>query len=147
MSNKYTYTADELIKGVQKVEFKLGNYWTGAQVMPIKVVLVLSDNTVYYLLGSTDEFYQLAVTTGLEQFSFEMEAKDVKGIYFVNKSAIKGNAFLYLDDVKFLGIEGEEPEPEPEFLTVAAALAKATQECPESGNVTADLYEVKGTLY
>ena len=146
MTNKYTYTADELIKGVQKVEFKLGNYWTGAQVMPIKVVLVLSDNTVYYLLGSTDEFYQLAVTTGLEQFSFEMEAKDVKGIYFVNKSAISGSAFLYLDDVKFLGLEAEEPEPEPEFLTVAAALEKATKECPNNGNMTAEMYTIKGVI-
>ena len=107
----YTYTFDEVYKNVSKASCKLSNHWSGAQVMPIKVILILEDGSSKYLAGSSSEFYQFPVTTGLVPLEVEFEACNVKAFRIVTKSAISGNAFLYLDDVALYGVKEEQPEP------------------------------------
>ena len=107
----YTYTFDQVYKNVSKASCKLSNHWSGAQVMPIKVILILEDGSSKYLAGSSSEFYQFPVTTGLVPLEVEFEACNVKAFRIVTKSAMNGNAFLYLDDVALFGVKEEQPEP------------------------------------
>ncbi len=111
MTMMYTYTFDEVYKNVSKASCKLSNHWSGAQVMPIKVILVLEDGSLKYLAGDASNFYQFPVTTGLVPLEVEFEACNVKAFRIVTKSAIQGNAFLYLDDVALFGVKEEQPEP------------------------------------
>ena len=111
MTMMYTYTFDEVYKNVSQASCKLSNHWSGAQVMPIKVILILEDGSSKYLAGSSSEFYQFPVTTGLVPLEVEFEACNVKAFRIVTKSAMNGSAFLYLDDVALFGVKEEQPEP------------------------------------
>lgn len=107
MTMRYTYTPDDILENIGKVTFKLGNYFNGAQVAPIKVAVIHEDDSVEYLVGSTDDFYQFHVTTGLEQFECELNAvKNIKAIRFVFKSPAS-SAYIYLDDLSFFKVVEE----------------------------------------
>ena len=132
MALKYTYTPDALLENVTKVSFDLGNYFGGAIAAPIKVALVLKDNSIVYLLGDASNFYSFPVTTALEAQSFELEeALNVKAFYISFKSSAN-SAYIYLDNLLFEGfgkIEGEEPgdETAPVITIAPEALALLSQ--------------------
>ena len=111
---KYTYTADQVLTNITNFSFKFGNYYN-AQPAKAKLALVLSDNTVYYLLGSTDTWYDIPVTTGLVPVAFEnLPNLNVKGFYISFYSTINGSAYLYVDDFKFES--PAEPQPYESFV-------------------------------
>ena len=108
MTYKYTYTLDEPLENIGKVSLKLSNHWSGAQAMPIKVAVVLSDDSIVYILGSSSEFYSFHVTTGLEEFSQTFDPSEVKAFYIVTKSPKADGGYLYLDDLEFFtAVEAE----------------------------------------
>ena len=130
----YTYTFDQVYKNVSKASCKLSNHWSGAQVMPIKVILILEDGSSKYLAGDASNFYQFPVTTGLVPLEVEFEACNVKAFRIVTKSAMNGSAFLYLDDVALFGVKEEpetpvEPDPQPQVETLPINLAFTADNC------------------
>ena len=108
MTLKYTYTPDAVLENVTKVSFDLGNYFTGAIAAPIKVALVLEDNSIVYLLGDASNFYSFPVTTALEAQTFTLEnAVNVKAFYVSFKSSAN-SAYIYLDNLLFAGPKAAE---------------------------------------
>ena len=100
MTNKFTYTPDATIEGATKFEITLGNYFSNAIAAPIKIALVDTNNGVHYVCGSSSEFYNVPVTTGMDEtISAEFDAIDVKAFYIVFKSSKNESVYLYLDDI------------------------------------------------
>ena len=114
----YRYNLDEVVKGVNTASIKIGNYFSGAAVAPMKVVLVLEDDSLVYLMGDANNFYSFLVTTGLEPLSVTLPQNvNVKAFYIVIKSALSGGGYIYIDDVELKYAEPETPvQPEPDTL-------------------------------
>ena len=114
----YRYNLDEVVKGVNTASIKIGNYFSGAAVAPMKVVLVLEDDSLVYLMGDANNFYSFPVTTGLEPLSVTLPQNvNVKAFYIVIKSALSGGGYIYIDDVELKYVEPETPvQPEPDTL-------------------------------
>ena len=113
ISHKYTYTPDALLKNVSKFSIDLGNYYSGVEA-PIKIVLVKSDDTLLYIVGSESEFYTVDVTTGMNvHLEKEFDACDVKAFYIVFKTAKSDAAYLYMDNVELLKAKGQGDDPTP----------------------------------
>ena len=102
---KYTYTPDAVLENISYFSIKLSNHFSGASTASVKIAVVLEDNSVVYLLGDANTFYDFHVTTGLEQFEKALDAPvNVKAFYIVFKSALN-SAYLYMDDVTFAKIK------------------------------------------
>ena len=114
----YRYNLDEVVRGVNTASIKIGNYFNGAAVAPMKIVLVLEDDSLVYLMGDANNFYSFPVTTGLEPLSVTLPQNvNVKAFYIVIKSALSGGGYIYIDDVELKYAEPETPvQPEPDTL-------------------------------
>ena len=116
MSYRYTYTADATLEDIACFGIKLSNHYSGS-LAKVKIAAILEDDSIMYLLGSADAYYELEVTTGRIQFTKELEqAVNVKGFYIVFNSSNGNGAFLYMDDVQFAKVksQGGEPDPQPQ---------------------------------
>ena len=100
MTHMYTYNKDGNPLGLaNSLTFKMGNYFSGAADMPIKVFLIDEDGERTYLLGSADDFYTFPVTTGLEDKAFTFDAINVVSLVFVTKSPASSSVYLYVGDM------------------------------------------------
>ena len=98
-AHKFTYNKNGSPLGVaNKLTFKAGNYFGGAQVIPVKVVLVDKAGNSTYLVGTADSFYDFPVTEDLVDQLFTFDATEVASIAIVAKSSLN-SAYLYLADI------------------------------------------------
>ena len=100
VTHMYTYNKNGNPLGLaNSLTFKMGNYFSGATDMPIKVFLIDEDGERTYLLGSNDDFYTFPVTTGLEDKAFTFDAINVVSVVFVTKSPASSSVYLYVGDM------------------------------------------------
>lgn len=99
-SYMYTYSQNDAPLGVfNRLEFKAGNYFSGARDMKIKVKVVDINGNDYYLLGGPSEWYTFHVTYGLEEFILDFPECEVKRVVFVNNSTINNPTFFYAGEM------------------------------------------------
>ena len=100
----FNYQGENPIAKGNSFSIDLGNYFTGAQPMGVKVSLFAKYNGLlqtFYVVGSTDDFYTLGVTTGLETFTFTYDYEiEIYEIRITNKSTASANCYLYMDNLK-----------------------------------------------
>ena len=77
----------------------MGNYFSNAADMPIKLFLIDAIGNRTYLLGSADEFYTFPVTSGLEAKDFTFDPINAVSVVVVTKSAVSGSVYLYIGDM------------------------------------------------
>ena len=97
--HKYTYTDEGGIGIASKITFKVGNYFGGADVIPLKVILVDYNGVNHYIVGSQDEFFDFSVTTGLVDQEFTFENIDVEKIVVCVNSKASASAYLYVGPI------------------------------------------------
>lgn len=101
MTYNYTYVGDGTGLGVANhFAIKLGNWFSGAQAMNIKISILDTSGTKHYLVGDASNFYSFPVTTTLTQLEQTLTSDiDVKSVCITTKSSMNGNAYLYMDDI------------------------------------------------
>ena len=100
MSMRWTYNKDGAALGLaNKFSLKMGNYWSNAQTMQVKIILEDYSGNKTYLMGSADAFEDFAVTTGLVDKVFTFDTIDVKSVIFVTKSTVGDSTYLYIGNV------------------------------------------------
>lgn len=113
VSYLYKYNEfNEQIGLVDYVSIDLGNYFSGAKEMDVKVSLIDSKGNKYYLIGSDKEFYKFAATTDLITLEKYLDTPvDVKYFQICIKSSLN-DAYLYADNLK-LEFKGRKEETTP----------------------------------
>ena len=100
MTMRWSYNLNGGSLGLaNKLSFKVGNYWSNAAEMQVKVKLVDKDGNDHYLIGSATEFGSVPVTTDLVDQALTFDAIDVKTVVFVTKSAVNGSTYLYVGNL------------------------------------------------
>ena len=100
MTHMYTYNKNGDPLGLaNSLTLKMGNYFSNAADMPIKLFLVDENGNRTYLLGSADEFYTFPVTSGLEAKDFTFDPINAVSVVVVTKSAVSGSVYLYVGDM------------------------------------------------
>lgn len=100
MSMRWTYNKDGAALGLaNKFSLKMGNYWSNAQTMQVKIILEDYSGNKTYLMGSADAFEDFAVTTSLVDKVFTFDTIDVKSVIFVTKSTVGDSTYLYIGNV------------------------------------------------
>ena len=127
----------------------LGNYFSGAKPMGVKVSLLVKvggyTQTVY-VLGSTDDYYTFPVTTAFETFTYvaDMEV-EVYEIRITNKSNNSGNFYLYMDNVRIFTAMNTANHTMNDDPTAPAQAATCTEAGKTAGKVCSCGYKVEGT--
>ena len=112
MTMRYTYNkAGEILGVANKLSFKAGNYWSNAEAMSVKVIIVDAAGESHYLLGSASEFATFPVTAGLVDQSFDFDDIEVVSVAIVTKSAVNGNTFLYVGNLMLTYVERDKTAP------------------------------------
>ena len=113
---RFTYNKDGEVLGVaNKLTFKVGNYYTGATAMSVKVKLVLANGSEIFIAGDANNWATIPVTNGLIDQELTFDAAEVKSVVFVTKSANNGSTYLYVGNC-VLGYE--EPASSPATFQV-----------------------------
>ncbi|MBO4667931.1 MAG: Ig-like domain-containing protein [Bacilli bacterium] len=100
MTMRWTYNLNGGSLGLaNKLTFKVGNYWSNAEAMQVKVKLVDKDGNDHFLIGSASEFGSVPVTTGLVDQELTFDPINVKSVVFVTKSAVNGSTYLYVGNL------------------------------------------------
>ena len=141
---RFTYNLDGAALGVaNKLTFKVGNYYSGAQNMSVKVKLVLTNGTEVFIAGDANNWVTIPVTSGLIDQELTFDAAEVKSVVFVTKSSISGSTYLYVGNC-VLGYEERGTAEHP--YTVEQALSVGAKLSQSNYNTTGDVVEmwVKG---
>ena len=113
---RFTYNKDGAALGVaNKLTFKVGNYYTGATAMSVKVKLVLANGTEVFIAGDANNWATIPVTSGLIDQELTFDAAEVKSVVFVTRSTNNGSTYLYVGNC-VLGYE--EPASSPATFQV-----------------------------
>ena len=108
---RFTYNKDGAALGVaNKLTFKVGNYYTGATAMSVKVKLVLVNGTEVFIAGDANNWATIPVTQGLIDQELTFDTAEVKSVVFVTRSTNNGSTYLYVGNC-VLGYE--EPSSSP----------------------------------
>ena len=100
MTNMFTYNkGGESLGLANSLTLKIGNYFTGATEIPMKLFLIDKAGNRIYLIGSADEFYAMPVTTGLEDKVFTFDPAEIVSVVVVNKSTASASVYLYMGDM------------------------------------------------
>ena len=97
-TRQYAFKLDGAI--ANSVSVKLGNYFSNAKDIEIKVSVLCKDGTTIYLMGSSDAFvtFPYQVGSGLVEQSKTFTLSACDSIIFTIKT-LTGNQYLYLDDL------------------------------------------------
>ena len=98
MSMRYTFSNGHSLGLANKLSFKVGNYFSGAQDISVKVKIVLADGSEKFIAGDADNWVTIPVGTDLVDQALTFDDAEVKAIVFVTRSAMQGNAYLYIGD-------------------------------------------------
>ena len=126
ITTRYTYSDGESLGFADSMSFELGNYYSGVAI-DMKLILIAKDDSLVYLKGTADSWFNVAVGENLELIELDFDRVEVKGIRFVIGNATK-EVYLYLDNIKLFDSQAaEQPEtPEtPEEPETPAEPAKA----------------------
>ena len=118
-TGKWTYNLDGNALGLANYfAVDLGNYFSGAKEIKLKLAVKDTSNNTYYLMGGADSFYTFPVTTDMVTLEQWLDAPiNIKSFYVVveNKSGI--NQYLYNDNFTVKYTFEKEPEPVQEPVT------------------------------
>lgn len=103
---RFTFNQGQTIGRVDYFSIDLGNYFSGATTANIKIGLLGSDNSLVYLYGDADNFYELPVGAALDKYEKEFDEIEVKGFFIEFKSSLQ-DAYIYMDNVTFKGPKGQ----------------------------------------
>ena len=113
---RFTYNKDGAALGVaNKLTFKVGNYFSGATAMSVKVKLVLANGTEVFIAGDANNWVTIPVTQGLIDQELTFDTAEVKSVVFVTRSTNNGSTYLYVGNC-VLGYE--EPASSPATFQV-----------------------------
>ena len=115
MTMRYTYSTGESLGIANKLSLRMGNYWSNAQAMSIKIKVVTTAGQDIYILGSASEFYSFHVTTDVEDIELPFDAAEIKSVVFVTKSSVQDSTYLYIGNVL---LTYEEPVSSPASFQV-----------------------------
>ena len=123
MDYTYTYTPDLKIGPANHFEVDIANDFDGAQEIKVKVKVIKTDGTDAYIMGDGSNYVSIPAGTGSRSGSWyhveqDFDLTDVKAVKFIVKSAMSGNAYLYVDNIK-VGFKSATPSPIPEVNTVS----------------------------
>lgn len=101
---QFTYNAkleagEDGLGTANSLSMKLGNWWSNAQVINLKVYVTDMSGNKHYVCGDASTYYQFAKTTDLVSFSWDFESISVKSITIVAQSAVQDSTYLYVDDI------------------------------------------------
>ncbi|MBO4623112.1 MAG: DUF5011 domain-containing protein [Bacilli bacterium] len=136
---RFTYNKDGEVLGLaNKLSFKVGNYFSGAQDFSVKVKLVLANGSEVFIAGDANNWVTIPVTQGLIDQELTFDAAEVKSVVFVTRSSISGSTYLYVGNCVLSYDKGTQANP----LTVEEALDLAARMGRSSSSAYVDVQEV-----
>lgn len=110
MSYRYTYNEGGSPLGlVDYLSIDMGNYYSVNEDMPVKIIIIDTQNVSHYLLGASggeaDKHYKVEHGTDLNKYEFSFDAIEAKSIQVVTRATFQGDTFCYIDnlEIKFRG--------------------------------------------
>jgi len=131
---RFTYNKDGEVLGLaNKLSFKVGNYFSGAQDFSVKVKLVLANGSEIFIAGDANNWVTIPVTQGLIDQELTFDAAEVKSVVFVTKSAVNGSTYLYVGNCVLSYDKGTQANPltVEEALDIAARMSRSSDDVQE----------------
>ena len=131
---RFTYNKDGEVLGLaNKLSFKVGNYFSGAQDFSVKVKLVLANGSEIFIAGDANNWVTIPVTQGLIDQELTFDAAEVKSVVFVTRSSISGSTYLYVGNCVLSYDKGTQANPltVEEALDIAARMSRSSDDVQE----------------
>ena len=110
MTMRFTFSTGKSLGIANTLSLKVGNYWSNAQEMSVKIKVVDVNGNETFILGDANNWVTIPKTEDVVPQTITFSDTEVKAVVFITKSAVNGSTFLYMGDVH---LTYEEPAPSP----------------------------------
>ena len=104
MNYRYTYTPDNTLLGATSLSVDLGNYFSGAQPLSVKISVYDENNNQIYIAGDANNYVTIPVTVSLINYVYTFSSTNITKIQFLVKNSVNSNSYLYTDNIIVMGI-------------------------------------------
>ena len=110
MTMRFTFSTGQSLGIANTLSLKVGNYWSNAENMSVKVKVIDVNGNETFILGDANNWVTIPKTEDVVPQTITFSDTEVKAVVFITKSAVNGSTFLYMGDVH---LTYEEPAPSP----------------------------------
>ena len=110
MTMRFTFSTGQSLGIANTLSLKVGNYWSNAENMSVKIKVVDVNGNETFILGDANNWVTIPKTEDVVPQTITFSDTEVKAVVFITKSSVNGGTFLYIGDVH---LTYEEPAPSP----------------------------------
>ena len=110
MTMRFTFSTGQSLGIANTLSLKVGNYWSNAENMSVKIKVVDVNGNETFILGDANNWVTIPKTEDVVPQTITFSDTEVKAVVFITKSSVNGSTFLYIGDVH---LTHEEPAPSP----------------------------------